>query len=134
MKRRGETFTLAAVLTIVMMAWIASGYRVQQRNDEVRDVADALDLHIPFNYRVSMTAGPRCDALDIEHVVLLDSTGEEIDYRWRMMDGEVVQLECEDFYDLYYRVEAPACFNVRVVTVNTAGQKLSGRRGHVCME
>jgi hypothetical protein len=60
--------------------------------------------------------------------------GEKIDYRWRMMDGEVVQLECEDFFDLYYLAEAPACFNVRVVTADTAGRKLSGRRGHVCME
>ncbi len=134
MNRRGETHTLAAILAIVMMAWIASGYRVQQQSDALRDVAGALDLHIPFNFRVSMGAGPYCDPLSVELLMLVDSAGQELEFRWRVMDGDLVQLECGNFYDLYYRCDAPRCLDLRVVTQDYSGRFLSERRGHVCIE
>jgi len=93
-----------------------------------------LEQLIPFGMRCSIAAGRQCDPMDVEVIVQTDASGHDLDYRWRVLDDGVVQMECGDFYDLYYRCDAPACLRLRVLTENDVGQIVSEKRGHVCLE
>lgn len=93
-----------------------------------------LDRHIPVIFQEASPPGPHCDPLDVELFIIQNVLGEDLEYRWRAMAGERVQLECDDFYDLYYRYDAPNGLDLRVMTQDYVGRTLFEGRGHVCIE
>jgi hypothetical protein len=93
-----------------------------------------LNENIPFGMEVFSTPPDGCDALDVALLITRDADGREINQRWHVMDGEEVQLACPTFEDLYYRCEAPGCYNLRIVTVDArSGNILSTALRHVCL-
>jgi hypothetical protein len=96
---------------------------------------DTLEPLIPFAIRVASAPAPQCDPLDVELIVVTDSGNQEMVNRWRVMDGQAIQMEFEDFHDLYYRCDAPSCLDLRVVRMDgRTGKIYSSRQGHVCLE
>lgn len=137
MNQRKIILTIMIVFAALVISWAADGVRVRMPHPDTPEgsIAPEVDLHIPFDLRVSSSPGPYCNPLDVDLIVETGEDGTGTRYIWRVMGDGMVQLECEDFYDLYYRCEDIACFNLRVVTVEAStGRVLSIKRGHVCID
>ncbi|HMO51356.1 MAG TPA: hypothetical protein PKE26_08690 [Kiritimatiellia bacterium] len=133
--------TVALLLAVALVGWAGwqhePGGLHRPPGDSAPDEAmmRLLEQHIPFALQARAAPGPHCDVIDLEIVVMLDEQGRELEYRWRVMDGDTVQLECADFYDLYYRCDAPSCYQIRAVWKReTAEKPVAVRRGAVCLE
>jgi len=82
-----------------------------------------LEEQIPFEFSVTDKPMNSCDPLDVD-VVMIKGVNGETNYRWRVMDGDEVQMEFMSFNDLYYRCDGPGCFNIR----------MGKTRRHVCLK
>ena len=119
---------------VLSIALIAVGARFDRSAVALDPSAVALlEQHIPFNLETRRELAPEDDALDLNVVVQLDEKGRDLEYTWRAMDGDTTLLECGDFYDLYYRCEAPSLFNVRVITLDHTGQQVSSCQGIIAI-
>ncbi len=94
-----------------------------------------LENDHPFAIRMVSVPDPDCVPLDVEARILVDQHGQEKATLWRVMDGENVQLECDTFYDVYYRCDAPTCYRLTVLTVRIeTGVVLSSREGYMMLD
>lgn len=119
---------------VLSIALIAVGARFDRSAVALDPSAVALlEQHIPFSLETRREIAPEDDALDLNVVVQLDEKGRDLEYTWRAMDGDTTLLECGDFYDLYYRCEAPSLFNVRVITLDHTGQQVSSCQGIIAI-
>lgn len=122
--------SIIAGLTMLSLAIIAGGARYDRAGAppepavELNSEAfDLLEQHIPFRVEKLRGFGPEDSAVDMDVIVQRDEQGRDLDYTWRARDGEALLVECDDFYDLYYRCDGPSRFNVRVITRDYAGKE-----------
>lgn len=137
MNQRKLILTIMIIFVALVFTWAADGIRVRAPHPDTPEgsIAPIMDALIPLDFKISSSPGPYCDTVDVDLIIEADEHGNPSRCTWRILDGSAVQLECEDFYDLYYRCDGPACFNLRVVTlVQATGRVLSIKRGHVCLE
>jgi len=92
-------------------------------------VDELLERHIPFQVDALPLGAAAADCFQMDVVVHLDERGRELDYTWRAMDGEDVLVECKDFYDLYYRCDAPGMIRARIITMDQNQRRVATRSG-----
>jgi hypothetical protein len=120
-----------ALLSLAIFAIGARHDRTIIRLDQ--PALDMLEQHIPFRVDILRSLAPEDNALELEIIIQQDELGRELEYSWRAMDGDTLLVECEDFYDLYYRCDGPSLFNVRVITRDHTGRQVSIQRGCIAL-
>jgi hypothetical protein len=137
MNQQKAIITVMIIFATLVLVWAADGVRVRAPHPDAPDgsIEPVMNVHIPFDFHVTSSPCPYCDPVDVDLIIETDENGHELNHTWRLLDGASVQLTCDNFYDLYYRADGPACFNLRVVNVAaTSGRVLSIKRGHVCLD
>jgi hypothetical protein len=123
---------IIASFALLSLAILAIGARHDRTAIRLNQSAlDLLEQHIPFRVETLSELAPEDDALELEIIVQQDEHGRDLEYAWRAMDGDTLLVECDDFYDLYYRCDGPSLFNVRVITRDHTGRQISVRRGFI---
>lgn len=125
-------------LALLFAGIMAGGARLQRfavpagppLDDDIRAL---LEQHIPFAIEPLVMDPAAEDLFAMDILVQLDELGRDLDFTWRAMDGESVLLECGDFYDLFYRCEAPSRLNVRVRTIDHTGRQISIKHGLIAI-
>jgi hypothetical protein len=137
MNQQKAIITIMIIFATLVLVWAADGVRVRTPHPDTPDgsIAPAMTGQIPFDFQVSSSPGPHCDPVDVDLIIETGESRTRLNQTWRLLDGASVQLECDNFYDLYYRSDGPGCFNIRIVSVEEAsGRMLSLKRGHMCLK
>lgn len=92
------------------------------------------DHAIPFRVHMSNEQWPRCDALMVVLHVSRGASPDEVQYNWRVISSDGTQVPCPSFDDVYYRYEAPGCYNIRVFVQDAEHGGVDSADRHVCLE
>jgi len=97
-------------------------------------IQQQVDQHIPFDAVAGQNPGANCNPVDLELLVITDQQGRDLDYRWRIQERDGYQIECGDFYELYYRCDGHSCYQMRVVRRSEDhNHEIISEPVHVCL-
>jgi len=92
------------------------------------------DHPIPFRVHLSQEQWPLCDALTVELHATRGAGPDEAQYNWQVISSDGTRVACPSFDDVYYRYEAPGCYNIRVVMRDAMHGGIVSADRHVCLE